>query len=177
MIATRNADALRREIIGLLDQIEHPRSLFFLRWIVQMIASDHRLPPKKEMRRLYEAFVRIADAIDDKEKIDPDDWNMLSKYLEEGPHLSRVLAKTIQFYRSKEGVSRLQLARRCGWNVRAILVLERGHVKDISLEDMARLARALRVNPVKFMDTFREFDLASRRGRPIPIVGSPNPLL
>lgn len=156
-------EALRKEIRAMLDRISDRGSLLYLLWLLRRIAKNEPLPAIQELKRLHGAFVRVAGALDDKtKKFDEADWALVDKYMNAGGvRISRPLGLAVKFYRERKGLTRLELSKRCRVGLRAVIALERGQIKDISLPRFEQLARALGIEPADLMDKIMEFIKAS----------------
>ena len=77
--------------------------------------------------------------------------------------ISRHLAATVKFYRQKAGLTRLQLAKKLRINMKTMLALERGGIKDMSFHRLYELAEALGCDAGEFMD--RVYKLEQKNDR------------
>ena len=76
------------------------------------------------------------------------------------------LASTVKFYREKAGLTRLQVAKRARINMKTMLALERGGIKDMSLPRLYQLADALNADAGEFMDRIYKLEKAvEKNGR------------
>lgn len=152
-------EVLRHEIRAMLDRINDRGSLLYFLWLLRRIATNEPLPPIRELKKLRGAFVRVAEALNDKSKeFDEADWALVEKYMNTGGvQISRPLGMAVKFYREQKGLTRLELSKRCHVALRAIIALERGQIKDISLPRFEQLAGALGVEPAELMDKLMEF--------------------
>lgn len=152
-------EALRKEIRAVLDKISDRGSLLYFLWLLRRIARNEPLPAIRELRRLHGAFVRVTEALDDKtKKFDEADWALVDKYMNPGGvRISRPLGLAVKFYRERKGLTRLELSKRCDVGLRAVIALERGQIKDISLPRFEQLARALGIEAADLMDKIMEF--------------------
>jgi DNA-binding XRE family transcriptional regulator len=138
-------EVLRREILGLLGKVTNRGSLLFFRWLIRNIGNKE-LPPIPELKKLHQSFIRITDAIENKRDVTSEDWRMMFRYVGEiGDNLDIFwhLASTVKFYREKAGLTKAQVAKRARINVKTMLALERGGIKDMSLSRLYQLAGAL----------------------------------
>ena len=154
---------LREEIHTILDGISDRGSLLYLLWLLRRITKDEPLPAIRELEKLHGAFVRVSEALNDKSKgIDQADWALVEKYMNAGGvQISRPLGMAVKFYRERKGLTRLELSKRCQVALRAVIALERGQIKDISLPRFEQLARVLGIEPADLMDKIMEFIKAS----------------
>ena len=136
---------MRREILGLLGKVTNRGSLLFFRWLIRNIGNKE-LPPIPELKKLHQSFIRITDAIENKRDVTSEDWRMMFRYVGEiGDNLDIFwhLASTVKFYREKAGLTKAQVAKRARINMKTMLALERGGIKDMSLPRLYQLADAL----------------------------------
>ena len=153
---------LRKEILDLLGKVTNRGSLLFFQWLIQNI--DKELPSIPELKKLHQTFIRVIDAFQHKKPVSNDDWRMMFKYVGEiGNNLdiSRHLASTVKFYREKAGLTRLQVAKRARINMKTMLALERGGIKDMSLPRLYQLADALNADAGEFMDRIYKLEKAA----------------
>ncbi len=158
---------LRKEILDLLGKVTNRGSLLFFQWLIQNI--DKELPSIPELKKLHQTFIRVIDAFQHKKPVSNDDWRMMFKYVGEiGNNLdiSRHLASTVKFYREKAGLTRLQVAKRARINMKTMLALERGGIKDMSLPRLYQLADALNADAGEFMGRIYKLEKAvEKNGR------------
>jgi DNA-binding XRE family transcriptional regulator len=155
---------LRKEILDLLGKVTNRGSLLFFQWLIQNI--DKELPPIPELKKLHQSFIRITDAIKNKRDVTPEDWRMMFRYVGEiGNNLdiSRHLASTVKFYREKMGLTKAQVAKRARINMKTMLALERGGIKDMTLPRLYQLADALNVDAGEFMDQIYKLERAAQK--------------
>jgi len=153
---------LRKEILDLLGKVTNRGSLLFFQWLIQNI--DKELPSIPELKKLHQTFIRVIDAFQHKKPVSNDDWRMMFKYVGEiGNNLdiSRHLASTVKFYREKAGLTRLQVAKRARINMKTMLALERGGIKDMSLPRLYQRADALNADAGEFMDRIYKLEKAA----------------
>ena len=164
MIETDDPEVLRREITTALETLTDHGSLLFARWLLLRVLNDEPVPPDAELRKLRGAFARIAAVLRDRSKeIDLADWALLAKHVSTGEtRIGRPLGIAVRFYRTRRSMTRLQLSKRCGMSVRAILALERGQIEDISVPRFADLALGLGIHPVELMGKVMEYLRESR---------------
>jgi DNA-binding XRE family transcriptional regulator len=161
---SNDPSVLREEIGAILDKVTNRGSLLFFHWLIANIHKDEKLPPPDELKKLHAAFIRVADAFQHKKRVSADDWRLMFKYVGEIGKLdiSRHLATAVKFYREKAGMTRLQLAKKCGLKLRTVLSLERGGVKDMSLPRLWQLADGLAVDAGEFADKIMALEKASK---------------
>jgi DNA-binding XRE family transcriptional regulator len=146
---------LRKEINAILDKVANRGSLLYFQWMIRLIHKNAELPPPEELTKLHQVFIRITDAFRTKKNVSAADWKMMFKYvgvIGNDLDISRHLASTVKFYRQRAGLTRLQAAKRAGINMKTMLALERGGIKDMSLPRLDQLVAALNVDAGEFMD-------------------------
>lgn len=156
-------EVLRKEILDLLRKVTNRGSLLFFQWLIQNI-DNKELPAIPELKKLHQSFIRITDAIKNKRDVSAEDWRMMFKYVGEiGDNLDIFwhLASTVKFYREKAGLTRLQVAKRARINMKTMLALERGGIKDMSLPRLYQLANALNADAGEFMDRIYKLEKAA----------------
>lgn len=153
------AEALRQEIAAILDKVNDRGSLLYFQWLLTRIAKDEPLPSIDELKKLHPAFVRVAEGFRDRgTNIDRADLDLVVKYVSTGNvQIARPLGMAVKFYRQRKGLTRLELSKRCRVPVRAIIALERGQVKDISIPRFEQLAKGLGVDPGDLISKVTEF--------------------
>jgi len=156
-------EVLRQEISAMLDRISDRGSLLYFLWLLRRIAKNESLSPTQELKKLRAAFVRVAEALDDKTKeLDWADWALVEKYMNSGNvQISRPLGMAVKFYRERNGLTRVQLSKRCQLLLRGVIALERGQVKDMSLPRLEQLAKAVGVESGDLMNKVMEFARAN----------------
>ena len=156
---------LRKEILDLLGKVTNRGSLLFSQWLIRNI-DNKELPPIPELKKLHQSFVRVTDAIENKRDVSAEDWRMMFRYVGEiGNNLDIFwhLASTVKFYREKAGLTKAQVAKRAKINMRTMLALERGGIKDMSLPRLCQLAEALEVDAGEFMDRIYKLEKAAEK--------------
>jgi ribosome-binding protein aMBF1 (putative translation factor) len=154
-----NPEVLREEIRKMVAEVQDRDLLLFLLWTTRRISKNQPLPPLDEIKPLRDAFIRVAKAIRERKKAKTADIDLVMKWIgSDAVDLTRPLAKTVKFYREQMGLSRLQLSKRCKLPLRAILAIERGQVKDLTLSRLQRLADGVHVHLGEFMDKIVEFE-------------------
>jgi DNA-binding XRE family transcriptional regulator len=116
-----------------------------------------------ELKKLHQVFIRVTDAFRTKKNVSAEDWKMMFKYvgvIGNNLDISRHLASTVKFYRQRAGLTRLQVAKRVGINMKTMLALERGGIKDMSLPRLYQLAVALKVDAGEFIDRIYRLEKA-----------------
>jgi transcriptional regulator with XRE-family HTH domain len=161
-IQTDEPEMLRREITAILDKVTDRGSLLYFHWLLKRIANNEPLPPIEELRRLHGAFVRVTKGFRERGRnIDRADMDLVVKYVGTGRvEIARPLGMAVKFYRRQRNLTRLELSKRCRMPVRAILALERGQVRDMSLPRLEQLGKGLGVDPGVFMSKVMEFERA-----------------
>lgn len=152
-------DELRRQIADVLGKVGERGSLLYVLWLLERIMQDGPLPPAEELRALHGAFVRLSKCFRAGGKgIDSEDLALVVKHISaDRMEIARPLGMAVRFHREQRKLSRLELSKRCRMPVRAILALERGQVKDMSLPSFERLATGLGVDAGELMGTVMEF--------------------
>ncbi len=154
-----NPDVLRAEIRKILAKVEDRDLLLFILWSVRRISKNKPLPPLDEIRPLRDAFMRVAKAIRERKKAKTSDLDLVRKWIKsDDVELARPIAKAVKFYREQKKLSRLELSKRCKCPLRAILAIERGQVKDMTLPRLQQLSDALGVGLGELMDKVAEFE-------------------
>lgn len=154
-----NPKILREEIRKMLAKVEDRDLLLFILWSVRRICKNQPLPPPEEIKSLRDAFMRVAKALRERKKAKTADLDLVTKWIgSDDVELARPLAKAVKFYREQKKLSRLELSKRCKCPLRAILAVERGHVKDVTLPRLQQLSDALGVGFGELMDKIAEFE-------------------
>lgn len=157
-------EVLRKEISTILDKVTNRGSLLFFHWLIGCIHKDAKLPPPDELKKLHQTFIRVTDAFKNNTDVSNDDWRMMFKYvgtIGNNLDISRHLASTVKFYRQRAGLTRLQVAKRARINMKTMLALERGGIKDMSLPRLYQLAAALKCDAGEFMDRIYKLEKAT----------------
>ncbi len=165
---SNDSEVLRKEIGAVLDKVTNRGSLLFFQWLITNISKNEKLPPPDELKKLHGAFTRVVDAFQQTKRISADDWNLMFKYVGEigKIDISRHLAAAVKFYRKKAGMTRLQLAKKCGLKLKTVLALERGGIKDMTLPWVYQLADGLGVEAGEFTDKIMKFEMATSMEKP-----------
>ena len=157
---------LRREISAILDKVTDRGSLLFFHWLIANIHKNEELPSPEELKRVHGVFIRVVEAFRTKKKISASDWKLMFRWVAtigNDVDISRHLASTAKFYRTKAGLTRLQLAKKLRISLKTVLALERGGIKDMSLPRLLQLADALSVNAGEFMDRIYKLEQAAEK--------------
>jgi hypothetical protein len=156
--------SIRAEIKAAIARVEDRGSLLFIRWLLTRISKDLSMPAEEEAKALHDAFVRVASALRERRKIKVADLSLVNRWLGvENVEIAKPLAEAIKFYRAQKKISRLELSKRCKFPLRAILQLERGLVKDMTLPRVQQLVNGLSVELDEFMDKVAELEKASEK--------------
>jgi DNA-binding XRE family transcriptional regulator len=159
---TESPEVLRKEIGAVLDKVTNRGSLLFFQWLLTNISKDEKLPAPDELKKLHGAFVRVIEAFQTGKKVSVPDWEVMFKYV--GGigkiEIARSIAGAVKFYRSRAGLTRLQLANRCRLRITTINALERGQIKDMTLPWVYQLADGLGVDAGEFTDKIMELEKA-----------------
>jgi DNA-binding Xre family transcriptional regulator len=157
-------EAVRAELKAIIAKVDDRGSLLFTKWLLTRISKNQPLPPIDEVKALHDAFVRVAAAFRAHRKVKAADLDLVNRWIGiEDVQIARPLADTTKFYRAKKKMTRVELSRRCRFPLRAILQLERGQVKDITLPRLQQLADGLGVELGEFMDKVAELEKSSKR--------------
>jgi DNA-binding Xre family transcriptional regulator len=159
-----NPEVLRQEIRAILDRVNDRGSLLYFHWLLDRIIGNAPLPAIEELKKLHGAFVRVAEGFRDKTKeINHADFELVVKYVSTGGvNITRPLGMAVKFYREERRLTRLQLSKRCRVPLRAIIALERGQVKDLSIPRFEQLAKGLGVDPGDLISKVMDFEKAKR---------------
>jgi DNA-binding Xre family transcriptional regulator len=150
--------SIRAEIKASIGKIEDRGSLLFIRCLLTRISKDLPIPAEEEVKALHDAFVRVAGALREGRKIKVADLDLVNRWLGvENVEIAKPLAEATKFYRTRKKITRLELSKRCKFPLRAILQLERGSVKDMTLHRLQQLADGLDVEVGEFMNKVIEF--------------------
>ena len=156
-------EAVRAELKAIIAKVDDRGSLLFTKWLLTRISKNQPIPPINEVKALHDAFVRVAAAFRAHRKVKAADLDLVNRWIGiEDVQIARPLADTTKFYRAKKKMTRVELSRRCRFPLRAILQLERGQVKDMTLPRLQQLADGLGVELGEFMDKVAEFEKWSK---------------
>jgi hypothetical protein len=158
-----NDEAVRAELKAIIAKVNDRGSLIFTKWLLTRISKNQPIPPIDEVKALHDAFVRVAAAFRAHRKVKAADLDLVNRWIGiEDVQIARPLADTTKFYRAKKKMTRVELSRRCRFPLRAILQLERGQVKDMTLPRLQQLADGLGVELGEFMDKVAELEKSSK---------------
>jgi hypothetical protein len=154
--------SIRAEIKAAIANVEDRGSLLFIRWLLTRISKNLPLPAEEEAKALHDAFARVASALRERRKIKVADLSLVNRWLGvENVEIAKPLAEVTKFYRAQKKITRLELSKRCKFPLRAILQLERGLVKDMTLPRVQQFADGLDAEVGEFMDKVAELEKAS----------------
>jgi hypothetical protein len=143
---------IRAEINSILAKVEDPGSQLFTKWLLTRISENLPIPPIEEVKAVHDAFVQVAAALRARRKIRVADLDLVNRWISVDVEIARPLAEATKFYRARKKMTRLELSKRCRFPLRAILQLERGQVKDMTLPHLQQLADGLGVKLGEFMN-------------------------
>jgi len=156
-------EAVRAELKAIITKVDDRGSLLFTKWLLTRISKNQPIPPIDEVKALHDAFVRVAAAFRAHRKVKAADLDLVNRWIGvEDVEIARPLADATKFYRAQKKMTRVELSRRCRFPLRAILQLERGQVKDMTLPRLQQLADGLGVELGEFMDKVAEFEKSSK---------------
>ena len=156
-------EAVRAELKAIIAKVDDRGSLLFTKWLLTRISKNQPIPPIDEVKALHDAFVRVAAAFRAHRKVKPADLDLVNRWIGvEDVEIARPLADATKFYRAQKKMTRVELGRRGRFPLRAILQLERGQVKDMTLPRLQQLADGLGVELGEFMDKVAEFEKSSK---------------
>jgi hypothetical protein len=156
-------EAVRAELKAIIAKVDDRGSLLFTKWLLTRISKNQPIPPIDEVKALHEAFVRVAGALRAHRKLKAADLDLVNRWIGvEDVEIARPLADATKYYRAQKKMTRVELGRRCRFPLRAILQLERGQVKDMTLPRLQQLADGLGVELGEFMDKVAEFEKSSK---------------
>jgi len=156
-------EAVRAELKAIIAKVDDRGSLLFTKWLLTRISKSQPIPPIDEVKALHDAFVRVAVAFRAHRKVKAADLDLVNRWIGvEDVEIARPLADATKFYRARKKMTRVELSRRCRFPLRAILQLERGQVKDMTLPRLQQLADGLGVELGEFMDKVAEFEKSSK---------------
>jgi hypothetical protein len=154
-------EAVRAELKAIIAKVDDRGSLLFRKWLVTRISKNEPIPPIDQVKVVHDAFVRVAAALSAHRKAEAADLDLVSRWIGiEDMEIARALANATKFYRAQKKMSRLELSKRCRFPHRAILALERGQVKDMTLPRLHQLANGLGVELGEFMNKVTESEKA-----------------
>jgi DNA-binding Xre family transcriptional regulator len=156
-------EAVRAELKAIIAKVDDRGSLLFTKWLLTRISKNQPIPPIDEVKALHDAFARVTAAFRAHRKVKAADLDLVNRWIGvEDVEIARPLADATKFYRAQKKMTRVELSRRCRFPLRAILQLERGQVKDMTLPRLQQLADGLRVELGEFMNKVAEFEKSSK---------------
>ena len=151
-------EVLRREIRAMLEKVTDRGSLIFYQWLVTRVMSNSPIPGDEELKALHQAFVRVQAAFRAKKAPTREDMELVGKWTDgDAFNMGRALGRVVKFFREKRGMTRLQLARKAGLPLNAILAIERGKVFDLS-PVVNNLTNGLGVEAAELTDKLLDFE-------------------
>jgi DNA-binding XRE family transcriptional regulator len=151
-------EVLRREIRAMLEKVTDRGSLIFYQWLVTHVMSNSPIPGDEELKALHQAFIRVQAAFRAKKAPTREDMELVGKWTDgDAFNMGRALGRAVKFFREKRGVTRLQLAKKAGLPLNAILAIERGKVFDLS-PVVNNLTKGLGVEAVELTDKLLDFE-------------------
>jgi ribosome-binding protein aMBF1 (putative translation factor) len=151
-------EVLRREIRAMLEKVTDRGSLIFYQWLVTHVMSNSPIPGDEELKALHQAFVRVQAAFRAKKAPTREDMELLGKWTDgDAFNMGRALGRAVKFFREKRGMTRLQLAKKAGLPLNAILAIERGKVFDLS-PVVSNLTKGLGVEAAELTDKLLDFE-------------------
>ena len=151
-------EVLRREIRAMLEKVTDRGSLIFYQWLVTHVMSNSPIPGDEELKALHQAFVRVQAAFRAKKAPTREDMELVGKWTDgDAFNMGRALGRAVKFFREKRGMTRLQLAKKAGLPLNAILAIERGKVFDLS-PVVSNLTKGLGVEAAELTDKLLDFE-------------------
>ena len=151
-------EVLRREIRAMLEKVTDRGSLIFYQWLVTHVMSNSPIPGDEELKALHQAFVRVQAAFRAKKAPTRKDMELVGKWTDgDAFNMGRALGRAVKFFREKRGMTRLQLAKKAGLPLNAILAIERGKVFDLS-PVVSNLTKGLGVEAAELTDKLLDFE-------------------
>jgi len=151
-------EVLRREIRAMLKKVTDRGSLIFYQWLVTHVMSNSPIPGDEELKALHQAFIRVQAAFRAKKAPTREDMELVGKWTDgDAFNMGRALGRAVKFFREKRGMTRLQLAKKAGLPLNAILAIERGKVFDLS-PVVNNLTKGLGVEAVELTDKLLDFE-------------------
>jgi len=151
-------EVLRREIRAMLEKVTDRGSLIFYQWLVTHVMSNSPIPGDEELKALHQSFVRVQAAFRAKKAPTRDDMELVGKWTDgDAFNMGRALGRAVKFFREKRGMTRLQLAKKAGLPLNAILAIERGKVFDLS-PVVSNLTKGLGVEVAELTDKLLDFE-------------------
>jgi hypothetical protein len=169
-IETDDPEALRQEILAVLEKITDRGSLLFFHWILRRISNNDPLPADEELKALHSAFVRITAAFAEKKRPPAADLNFVSKWsVVDEVAVARAIGKAVRLFRERVGISRLTLSKKCGVPLRLVLALERGRGPEISVPTLLHLVQTLGTDVNEFGRKVMEFGRNGKSASQAPL--------
>jgi DNA-binding XRE family transcriptional regulator len=151
-------EVLRREIRAMLEKVTDRGSLIFYQWLVTHVMSNSPIPGDEELKALHQAFIRVQAAFRAKKAPTREDMELVGKWTDgDAFNMGRALGRAVKFFREKRGMTRLQLAKKAGLPLNAILAIERGKVFDLS-PVVNNLTKGLGVEAAELTDKLLDFE-------------------
>ena len=151
-------EVLRREIRAMLEKVTDRGSLIFYQWLVTHVMSNSPIPGDEELKALHQAFIRVQAALRAKKAPTREDMELVGKWTDgDAFNIGRALGRAVKFFREKRGMTRLQLAKKAGLPLNAILAIERGKVFDLS-PVVNNLTKGLGVEAAELTDKLLDFE-------------------
>ena len=151
-------EVLRREIRAMLEKVTDRGSLIFYQWLVTHVMSNSPIPGDEELKALHQAFIRVQAAFRAKKAPTREDMELVGKWTDgDAFNMGRALGRAVKFFREKRGMTRLQLAKKAGLPLNAILAIERGKVFGLS-PVVNNLTKGLGVEAVELTDKLLDFE-------------------
>ena len=151
-------EVLRRESRAMLEKVTDRGSLIFYQWLVTHVMSNSPIPGDEELKALHQAFIRVQAAFRAKKAPTREDMELVGKWTDgDAFNMGRALGRAVKLFREKRGMTRLQLAKKAGLPLNAILAIERGKVFDLS-PVVNNLTKGLGVEAVELTDKLLDFE-------------------
>ena len=151
-------EVLRGEIRAMLEKVTDRGSLIFYQWLVTHVMSNSPIPGDEELKALHQAFIRVQAAFRAKKAPTREDMELVGKWTDgDAFSMGRALGRAVKFFREKRGMTRLQLAKKAGLPLNAILAIERGKVFDLS-PVVNNLTKGLGVEAAELTDKLLDFE-------------------
>ena len=133
-------------------------SLIFFQWLIGRISANDPLPGDEELKTLHQAFIRLHAAFRAKKAPTKEDMELVGKWTDgDAFNMGRALGRAVKFFREKRGMTRLQLAKKAGLPLNAILAIERGRVFNLS-PVVNNLTKGLGVEAAELTDKLLDFE-------------------
>ena len=142
----------------MLEKVTDRGSLIFYQWLVTHVMSNSPIPGDEELKALHQAFIRVQAAFRAKKAPTREDMELVGKWTDgDAFNMGRALGRAVKFFREKRGMTRLQLAKKAGLPLNAILAIERGKVFDLS-PVVNNLTKGLGVEAAELTDKLLDFE-------------------